>query len=127
MKRNILLVAALLGAMVWTNCTKVEEELIEDIPEEPVVEAVDSVWTVTIQAVKKEAPETKGLAIEGEETTTTVLKSIWKDGEAVKVFLGTEFIGTLSATPDGEDAHKAHFQGQSPLLDLLRARAFLPC
>lgn len=97
--------------MVWTNCTKVEEELIEDIPEEPVVEAVDSVWTVTIQAVKKEAPETKGLAIEGEETTTTVLKSIWKDGEAVKVFLGTEFIGTLSATPDGEDAHKATLSG----------------
>lgn len=97
--------------MVWTNCTKVEEELIEDIPEEPVVEAVDSVWTVTIQAVKKEAPETKGLAIEGEETTTTVLRSIWKDGEAVKVFLGTEFIGTLSATPDGEDAHKATLSG----------------
>lgn len=111
--------------MVWTNCTKVEEELIEDIPEEPVVEAVDSVWTVTIQAVKKEAPETKGLAIEGEETTTTVLRSIWKDGEAVKVFLGTEFIGTLSATPDGEDAHKATLSGTVTTTGLVAGESIL--
>jgi hypothetical protein len=125
MKRSILLVAALLGAMVWTGCTKVEEKLIEDIPEEPVVEAVDSVWTVTIQAVKKEAPETKGLAIEGEETTTTVLRSIWKDGEAVKVFLGTEFIGTLSATPDGEDAHKATLSGTVTTTGLVAGESIL--
>ncbi len=111
--------------MVWTGCTKVEEKLIEDIPEEPVVEAVDSVWTVTIQAVKKEAPETKGLAIEGEETTTTVLRSIWKDGEAVKVFLGTEFIGTLSATPDGEDAHKATLSGTVTTTGLVAGESIL--
>ena len=78
---------------------------------------VEPVWTVSIQAVK-EIPDqagngaaTKGLGIEGEEATTTALKSIWKTGEEVKVYLGTTLIGTLTATPDGTDAHKATLSG----------------
>jgi hypothetical protein len=111
MKKNIYVMMALVGALAWTGCMKVEEELIDPIPEEPIAAAVDSVWTVTLQAVKKDAPDTKGLAIEGEEATTTVLKSIWKAGEEVKVFLESACIGTLTATPDAEDAHKATLSG----------------
>ena len=100
MKKNILLIAALLGAM---GCAK--ENQVQD----PV-----QTWTVTIQAVK-EIPgqdDTKALEIEGDEATTTALKSIWEDNEPVKVYLGTECIGTLTATPDGEDSHKATLSGE---------------
>ena len=105
MKKNIFLIASLLGAMVLTGCVK--ERLV---PEEQAEEA--SVWTVRIQAAKSDAPDTKGLEIEGDEATTTTLKSIWKDNEPVKVYLGTECIGTLTATPDGEDPHKATLSGE---------------
>ena len=116
MKKNSLLIAALAGVMCWAGCMKVEEELVDTIPEEPIA-AADSVWTVTLQAVK-EIPggagndaATKGLDIDGDESTTTMLKSIWKADEPVKVFLGTTCIGTLTATPDAEDAHKATLSG----------------
>lgn len=110
MKKNIFVLTALVGAMTWTGCMK--EDLVAPVtPEEEVAAAVDSVWTVSLQAVKSDVPETKGLAIEGEEAATTVLKSIWKAGEEVKVYLGTTYIGTLTATPDGEDAHNATLSG----------------
>lgn len=109
MKKNIFVLTALVGAMAWTGCMK--ENLAPVTPEEEVAAAVDSVWTVSLQAVKSDVPETKGLAIEGEEAATTVLKSIWKAGEEVKVYLGTTYIGTLTATPDGEDAHNATLSG----------------
>ena len=109
MKKNIFVLTALVGAMAWTGCMK--ENLAPVTPEEEVAAAVDSVWTVSLQAVKSDVPETKGLAIEGEEAATTVLKSIWKAGEEVKVYLGTTCIGTLTATPDGEDAHNATLSG----------------
>ena len=110
MKKNIFVLTALVGAMAWTGCMK--ENLAPVTPEDEVAAAVDSVWTVSLQAVKSDVPETKGLAIEGEEAATTVLKSIWKAGEEVKVYLGTTCIGTLTATPDGEDAHKATLSGE---------------
>lgn len=100
---------ALVGAIAWTGCMR--EELAPEDPREQLTAAADSVWTVSLQAVKKDAPDTKGLAIEGEEATTTVLKSIWKAGEEVKVFLESACIGTLTATPDAEDAHKATLSG----------------
>lgn len=109
MKKNIFVLTALVGAMAWTGCMK--EDLAPVTPEEEVAVAVDSVWTVSLQAVKSDVPQTKGLAIEGEEAATTVLKSIWKAGEEVKVYLGTTCIGTLTATPDGEDAHNATLSG----------------
>ena len=113
MKKNSLLIAALAGVMCWAGCMKVEEELIDPIPEEPIAAAIDSVWTVSLQALKSDVPQTKGLAIgDGDdEGSTTTLKSIWKEGEEVKVFLGTTCIGTLMATPDAEDAHKATLSG----------------
>lgn len=100
---------ALVAAMAWTGCMR--EELAPEDPQEQLTAAADSVWTVTLQAVKKDAPDTKGLGIEGEEANTTVLKSIWKTGEEVKVFLESACIGTLTATPDAEDAHKATLSG----------------
>ena len=109
MRKNIYVLLALVGAIAWTGCMR--EELAPEDPREQLTAAADSVWTVTLQAVKKDAPDTKGLAIEGEEATTTVLKSIWKAGEEVKVFLESACIGTLTATPDAEDAHKATLSG----------------
>lgn len=115
MKKNIILMAALLGAMAWTGCQRMEEELIEEKPEEvtpedkPVQEAIT--YTVSILAERNDGPQTKGLDVDGEEATTTLLKSIWKAGEEVKVYLGTDCIGTLTATPDCTDAHKATLSG----------------
>lgn len=108
MKKTILLIAALLGAMAWTGCMKIEEELIEEKPE--VVEEKATTYTVSILAERNDGPQTKGLEI-GDEADATLLKSIWKAGEEVKVYLGTDCIGTLTATPDGGNAHLATLSG----------------
>ena len=110
MKKNIILMAALLGAMAWTGCQKAEEEQIKETPE--VVEQGATTYTVTILAERNDRPETKGLEIgDGTEATTTQLKSVWKTGEEVKVYLEGTCIGTLTATPDGTDAHLATLSG----------------
>lgn len=101
-------IMALPAAMAVFGCQKVEEALVEE--KKPVV-VTEREWRLTVQAVKGEAPGTKGLAIEGDESITTVLQSIWKADEPVKVFLGTSCIGTLTAVPDPEDAHKATLSG----------------
>ncbi|MBQ3813339.1 MAG: hypothetical protein II841_07215 [Bacteroidales bacterium] len=101
-------IMALPAAMAFFGCQKVEEALVEE--KKPVV-VTEREWRLTVQAVKGETPGTKGLAIEGDESTTTVLQSIWKADEPVKVFLGTSCIGTLTAVPDPEDAHKATLSG----------------
>ena len=110
MKKNILLIAALAGAMTW-GCT-MELDPIEVIPEAVEQEGTDAkTYSISIVAERNDGPQTKGLDIEGEEATTTLLKSIWKAGEEVKVYLGTDCIGTLTATPDGENAHRATLSG----------------
>ena len=105
MKKNTILIAALLGATVWTGCQKVENVLSpkEEAPR-------GTTWTVTVRAEKVDGPQTKGLAI-GDEFDGTLLESIWKAGEEVKVYLNNTCIGTLTATPDGSDAHKATLSG----------------
>ena len=107
MKKNILLIMALLGAMVWASCERAEAPIADD-PGEP---AEAKVWAITVRAVKTDSPKTKGLDIEGSEATTTTLKSVWKANEAVRVYLGSECIGTLTATPDETDAHRATLSG----------------
>ena len=122
MKKSILLIAALLGAMAWTGCQKIEEELIEEKPEEvtpedkPTQETIT--YTLTIRAEKipgqagNDGTSTKGLAIgDGTEATTTELKSIWTANEPVKVYLEGNCIGTLTATPNNENAHLATLSG----------------
>ena len=101
-----------MGLILWTGCVK-EEESAETKPETQQVQPADSVWTVSIQAVREESPETKGLAIgEGDaEGTTEKLRSVWKANEQVLVYLGTDCIGTLTATPNASDAHKATLSG----------------
>lgn len=107
------MIAALLGAMAWTGCANIEEELVKEEPETIAEQAEGAqVWNVRLQATKSDGPDTKGLDIEGDEATTTVLKSVWEDGEEVKVFLEGSLIGTLAATPDGSDAHKAVLSGK---------------
>ena len=111
MKKYLLFLLVLAG--VWAGCQEVEEELINDKPEEQREQPKkDTVWTVSIQAVRSDGPETKGLAIgEGdEEATTKSLLSIWKADEPVFVYQGTECIGTLKATPL-EDPHQATLSG----------------
>lgn len=110
MKKNIILLAALLGAMAWTGCQRIEEGIIEKKPEGVSQEA--TTYTITILAEKDNGAQTKGLEIGDDgEAATTLLKSVWKDGEEVKVYLGTDCIGTLTATPDGENAHLATLSG----------------
>ena len=110
MNNRFFTIIALIGAMTMTGCMKEGPASVEEQA------TVEPVWTVSIQA-EKEIPgqagneATKGLGIEGEEATTTALKSFWKTGEEVKVYLGTTLIGTLTATPDGTDAHKATLSG----------------
>ena len=113
MRRNLLLILALAG--VLAGCQGVEKELIQDLTEDQRVQdpsKKDTVWTVCIEAERAEGPETKGLAIgDGdEEATTKTLRSIWKTDEPVLVYLGTDCIGTLKATPQ-EDPHKATLSG----------------
>lgn len=112
MKNNItILMIVLLSAIVYSGCQK--EQLSDNKPEEQETASKDSAWTLTVQAVKTDGPQTKGLAIgDGDtEATTETLKSIWKTGEKVKVYQGSTCIGTLTATPDGSDAHLATLSG----------------
>lgn len=112
MKNNIkTLMIALLCATVFTGCQK--EQLSDNKLEERETASKDSVWTLTVQAVKTDGAQTKGLAIGNGDTeaTTETLKSIWKAGEEVKVYLDATCIGTLTATPDGSDAHLATLSG----------------
>lgn len=96
-------------AMALTGCLK-EDRILQETSGDA-LQPTDSVWTLTLQA-EKELAATKGLAIgDGGEQETTVLQSIWKTGEKVEVYQGSTHIGTLTATPDGSDAHKATLSG----------------
>lgn len=105
MKKITIIPIALAGALAWISCQNIEAEFT------PVHQDTPSTWTLTVNAERNDGPVTKGLAVEGEEATTTLLQSVWKSNEQVKVFLGSSCIGTLTATPDGTDAHKATLSG----------------
>ena len=110
MKKNIILLATLLMATLWTGCQKVDEGEIQPRPGKEDNPAGE-VWNITVKAVKTDGAETKGMAIgEGGEAATTELKSIWKTGEKVAVYKGTTWIGELTVTPES-DAHNATLSG----------------
>ncbi len=118
MKKITILSIALLGAFAWTGCVK--DAFVEKDPSGPVLSArKDSVWTLTVKAVRADSPLTRGLAIGDaeEEATTTTLKSVWTGEDAVKVYLGTELIGTLEVIPDG-DPHTATLVGTVTISDV---------
>ena len=97
MKKNILLIATLLGAMVWTGCQKIEEEVKEEEPA--------TAYTLVVEATK--GADTKALSLEGK-----TLNAHWAAGEKVGVYHGGGTIGTLTATPDASDNSKATLAGQ---------------
>ena len=99
---------ALAGAVAWTACQIVEEEPVREEPATVEQPENSSVWTLTVQAER--GIGTKGLEI-SDEANATLLQSIWKADEPVEVYLGSTHIGTLTATPDGVDAHKATLSG----------------
>lgn len=109
MKKTIILTIILLGAGIWTACRR--EALVEDARPEVVQEG--SEWTLSLHAVKAESPLSKGLVLgDGEsEALTTVLQSVWKQGEEVHVFQGDRYIGTLYASPDDGNPHSATLWG----------------
>ena len=107
MKKYIIM--ALAGTMAWTGCQIVEDEPVREEPATVEQPEADPVWTLTVLAER--GTGTKGLEVDGEEATTTLLKSVWKADEPVEVYLGATHIGTLTATPDGVDAHKATLSG----------------
>lgn len=105
MKKTILFLTAFAGAMIWTGCVKEDLSPKEEKPQ-------GKTWTVTVRAERMDGAATKGLEIgDGTEATTLELKSVWKENEPVKVYLDGALIGTLTATPDGLDAHKATLSG----------------
>ena len=113
MKKNILATIALMGALAWTACQK--EQLAQDQPimEPETIAQNDSVWTLSLRAVKTDDILTKGLAIgEGDtEAATTVLKSVWNTGDQVHVYVGDRHIGILSAVPDDGNPSSATLWG----------------
>lgn len=115
MKKATWILLVLLTALIWTGCRK-EQEIPEEQKEQR-VDPADSVWTLCIQAEKpvrdRNDQNTKGLVIgDGEpESNTTFLQSVWKAGEPVEVYLAGTHIGTLTATPNPLNAHKATLSG----------------
>ena len=75
MKKIIIVVAALLGAFIWTGCQR--EELIDDSFNPEVSVKADSVWTISLKAMKG-SPTTKAISIgDGQtEDETTDLESV---------------------------------------------------
>lgn len=105
MKKNILTLMALLGTMAWSGCRMEEEDVISD-PAEDVCKC-----ELVVKALKEDSA-TRALELgEGTEATTTELKSVWEADEQVLVYLDDEYIGTLTATPDAKDTHKATLSG----------------
>lgn len=80
--------------------------------EAPLREQEQTTWTLTVRALRG-GDETKGIAIgDGEsEANTTLLQSVWKNGEPVYVYKGDTPIGCLTAIPDATNAHYATLSG----------------
>lgn len=108
MKKNLLILIAICGAMALTACQKEEDLMPEEKPEEPGTEQVEPTWTLTLEAGKAASPDTKALELSGDEKT---LNAVWASGETVSVYSSAgELLGTLDVTPK-EDATKATLSG----------------
>ncbi|MBO4340198.1 MAG: hypothetical protein J5835_02050 [Bacteroidales bacterium] len=109
MKKITILLAALLGAMLWTGCKDTLETDDPTNPGEKPVAARDSVM-LTIEAGK--GFDTKALALVTENEKDKI-NAFWVKDEEVKVFSSESAvsIGTLTATPVSGDATKATLSG----------------
>lgn len=94
MKKNILILAALLGAFIWTGCQTLDNE--QTISER---QPQSGSFILTVNAVK--GADTKALALVGGNTLTPY----WDGNEIVKVYKkgSNDPIGTMTTvTPQGE-------------------------
>ena len=94
MKKNILILAALLGAFIWTGCQTLEDE--QTLSER---QSQTGSFTLIVNAVK--GIDTKALALTGENTLTPY----WDGHEKVMVYKegSNDPIGTMTTvTPQGE-------------------------
>lgn len=92
MKKTILILAALAGALSWTACQK---DLQDPADETRTPDQAERTVTLTLKA-SKEQPGTKALDL-GEDGAS--LNVYWKDTEKVKVFKDGTCLGTLNVTP----------------------------
>lgn len=86
------------------GCQIVEEEIINEEPQEVIPEEVTEGYTLTVEASKGE--DTKALSLDG-----STLNAYWGSGEQVAVYLGGTKLGMLTATPAGEKSTKATLDG----------------
>ena len=102
MKKYIILFAALAGAMLWTGCQKMEEDIVKDEP----VEEAPQLFTLTVHAVKD--VDTKALELDG-----STLNAYWVDGEEVAVYNKSTraFLGMLTVDADETDPTEATLSG----------------
>ena len=107
MKKNILLMAALMGALVLAGCQRAEEDLQEERPEKEVAEGT---YFLTVEASK--GVDTKALFLDT-EPGPDVLTAYWKNTEKVKVFKAGSGIGQLDVAPGtGEKPVDATLSGE---------------
>lgn len=96
MKKNILILATLLGAFIWTGC-----QPLDDVQADSGREPLTGRFILSVNAVK--SAETKALVLTGENTLTPY----WDGSEIVKVYKkgSNDPIGTLSAMPQGNETY----------------------
>ena len=92
MKKTILILAALAGAMFWTGCMKLEDDIAPK--EEPAAGLPEGFVWLSLQASK--GVDTKALALDG-----NTLNAYWANTEKVAVFKSgsATSIGTLDVSP----------------------------
>ena len=100
MKKNNILMVALLGAMACVSCQEAFEIEEKQQPAEPAKK-----WTLTVQATK--GVETKALNLVQAQGQNDVLDAYWVNGEKVAVFSGKDYLGDLTAAVDASDRKKA--------------------
>lgn len=110
MKKNILFVAALSGALIWTGCQK-EEKGVEKPEERTDVPT----WTLTVQATKTNNAQTKALNL-GTDTDSgkDMINATWSaDNDHVYVYKtdGTLLTGSLDVI-DGDGTDTATLSGE---------------
>ena len=106
--KKILFFAALAGAMLWTGCQKMEEDIVKDEP----VEEAPQLFTLTVQAAK-DVEETKALDLVVNEGQYDRLNPYWVDGEKVAVYNNSTkaFLGWLTVDADDTNRTKATLSG----------------
>ena len=97
MKKNILLMAALLGAVLLAGCQRAEEDLKDEKPQEP---AAEGTFFLTLEASK--GADTKALYLDTSGSNDK-LDAYWKSTEKVRVYKEGSYIGQLDVTPGAGD------------------------